>query len=205
MFGTIGQRTGARPLWLGLDGDVGYFYLCAAVAAAAIGIVLLIRRTRLGRLLNALADSPVALSTHGSSTTVTRLLVFCISAALASMGGALLVGVVGSISVSGVSPSALVPFNSLLWLAALVLAGRHPILGPVLAAVALIVVPSWVSAANAAQYVTIAFGAAALLVALFGESFSAWLAVQEPSARARRSLSPTAARLAMAHPESRHA
>jgi branched-subunit amino acid ABC-type transport system permease component len=196
MFGSIGQRVGVRPDVLGLDADAGYFYLCAGVAAAAIALVIVVRRTRLGRLLNALADAPVALLTHGSSTTVTRVLVFCLAAAMAAAGGALSVGVVGSVSATGVSPSALVPFNSLLWLAALAFAGRNPVTSPVIAAVALIVVPSYLTGPSLNQLLTIGFGAAALVIAVAGEPFARWIGEQGPGADARRALSPAAARLA---------
>jgi branched-subunit amino acid ABC-type transport system permease component len=196
MFGTIGQRIGARPGMFGLGSDAGYFYLCAGVAGAAIVTVIVVRGTRLGRLLNALADSPVALATHGSSTTVTRVLVFCLAASMAAVGGALSVGVVGSVSVSGVSPSALVPFNSLLWLAALTFAGRNPVRSPIIAAIALIVVPSYVTSSSLNQFLTIGFGAAALLVAVAGEPFARWIADQGPVVVARGARSPVEARLA---------
>ena len=146
-------------------------------------MVIVVRRTRLGRLLNALADSPVALLTHGSSTTVTRVLVFCLAAAMAAVGGALSVGVVGSVSATGVSPSALIPFNSLLWLAALAFAGRNPVTSPVVAALALIVVPSYLTGSNLNQLLTIGFGAAALVVAVAGEPFARWIGDQGPAAR----------------------
>ena len=196
MFGSIGQRAGDRPDVLGLDGDAGYFYLCAGVAAAAIALVIVVRRTRLGRLLNALADSPVALRTHGLSTRVTRVLVFCLAGAMAAVGGALSVGVVGSVSTIGVTPSALVPFNSLLWLAALACAGRNPVTSPVVAALALIVIPSYLTGENLNQLLTIGFGAAALVVAVAGEPFARWIADQGRVTEARRALSPVAARLA---------
>ncbi len=105
-------------------------------------------------------------------------------------------GVVGSASATGVSPSALVPFNSLLWLAALALAGRNPVTSPVIAALALVVVPSYLTGPNLNQLLTIGFGAAALVVAVAGEPFARWIADQGPAAEARRALSPAAARLA---------
>lgn len=201
MFGSLGQRTGARPDVFGLAGDTGYFYLCAAVAAAAIGLVVVIRSTRLGRLLNALADAPVALETHGSSTTVTRVLVFCVSASLAAVAGALLVGVVGSASVTGVSSVALVPFNSLLWLAALALAGRNSVVAPVVAAGALVVLPSYLNGADVDRWLTVGFGATALLVTLFGEPLLRWIADQQVPAARRRAASPIRSRHAMARLE----
>ena len=73
-------------------------------------------RGRLGRLLKALSDSPLTLDTQGTTTNVTRVLVFCISAFLAGIFGALYQGFVGSINGSSF-PS----FTSLTILALVVL------------------------------------------------------------------------------------
>ena len=190
MFGELGRRTGQRPAMLGLDTDRGYFYLCAGFAVLAIGVVVVIRRSRLGRLLNALADSPTALVTHGSNVNVTRLLVFCIAAAMASVGGALSVGVVGTVSSVGVSPTALISFNSLLWLAALSFSGRNVIVAPVLAAAGLVVLPSLFTSPHVAQYLTIAFGVTALASALSAEDLPRWFAAHRAQSRARLRHSP---------------
>jgi ABC-type branched-subunit amino acid transport system permease subunit len=173
MFGSLGARTGARPAALGLDTGRGYYYLCLGVAIAAVAIVLVIRRSRLGRLLNALADSPVALVTHGCSTSVTRVLVFCISAAMAGVAGALYVGVVGSVSRSGASTAALVSFNSLVWVVILAFVGRNLTVAPVLAAFILIVGPSYNTSPDIGQYLTIGFGILAVLSAAFGDAVAA--------------------------------
>ena len=142
MFGAFGSRTGARPDVFGLSDPRPYYFLCVALAIGSLALVVQIRRSRLGRLLDGLADSPVALATHGSSINVTRVLVFCISSFLAGIAGALYVGVVGSVSSSGASPTAFVSFNSLLWLAVLAFLGRSAVLTPLLAAAALVIGPS---------------------------------------------------------------
>jgi ABC-type branched-subunit amino acid transport system permease subunit len=176
MFGAVGTLTGRRPAAFGLASDAGYYYLCAAIAIASIALVLAIRRSRLGRLLNALADSPIALAMNGSSINVTRVLVFCVSAFLAGIAGALYVGVVGYVSSVGASPTALVSFNSLVWLVTLAFVGRRPVLSPVLAAFALVVGPSFVTSADTAQYMTITFGLVATFSATYGDALSAHLA-----------------------------
>ena len=56
-------------------------------------IVVGVRRSRLGRLLRGLSDSPAALEAHGANTRLTRLYVFCISAGIAAVGGVLIGGV----------------------------------------------------------------------------------------------------------------
>jgi branched-subunit amino acid ABC-type transport system permease component len=180
MFGRYGQREGARPHLLHLNTDTGYFYLCLGFGVAAIALVVLIRGSRLGRLLNALADSPVALATHGASVNITRVGVFCISAALAGTAGALLVGVTGSVSSSGTSAAALVSFNSLLWLAVLSFVGRSPVVAPVLAAFVLVVLPSYFTNPDTVQWQTIAFGLLAVFASTFAPAVSRWLGADAP-------------------------
>jgi ABC-type branched-subunit amino acid transport system permease subunit len=198
MFGALGQREGARPAALGLDTDAGYFYLCVAVGVAAIGVVVLIRRSRLGRLLNALADSPIALATHGAAINITRVLVFCISAAIAAIGGALLVGVTGSVSSSGASAAALVSFNSLLWLAVLSFVGRSAVVAPVLAAGALIVVPSYFTDPNTVQLQTMGFGLLAIASATYGPALSRFTREDAVRHAARLTRSPVRERSRLA-------
>jgi ABC-type branched-subunit amino acid transport system permease subunit len=119
MFGLADLKTG-RPS--GFQSDKSYYYLLLAFAVAGIALVMSIERARLGRLLRSLGDSPTALATLGTSANVTRVLVFCISAFLAGISGALYAGQFGS--VSGTS------FNfvfSLILLAVLAISGRSTI------------------------------------------------------------------------------
>jgi ABC-type branched-subunit amino acid transport system permease subunit len=102
------------------------------IAAVCWLVVVVVRRSRLGRLLRALSDSPVALDAHGANTRQTRLYVFCISAFLAAIGGALIAGVTQS--ASGDSSGPFGYFNSLVLVAVLAFCGRLPILSPVIAA-----------------------------------------------------------------------
>src|SRR5439155_3441582 len=89
MFGFSGASVSApRPSFA--QGDRAYYYVLLAFVVAACALLVGIRRSPLGRLLRAMADSPVALSTGGMNVTVLRVLVFCISAFLAGLGGALL-------------------------------------------------------------------------------------------------------------------
>ncbi len=192
MFGALGQRTGERPGAFGLDSDSGYFYLCVAFAVAALVAVVVIRRSRLGRLLDALADSPIALATHGASINITRVLVFCISAAMAAIGGALLVGVTGSVSSSGTSAAALISFNSLLWLAVLSFVGRSAVVSPVLAAGVLIVAPSYFTDPNTVQLQTLAFGVLAIFAATYGPALNRF--VREDAVRSAGRVSRTPVR-----------
>lgn len=134
MFGVLNRVTVPRPKILGIDftSDRGYYYLALIVTLLACAVVLVVRRSRLGMLLRALSDSPDALDAHGTNTNVTRVLVFCIAALLAGVGGAVLAGVPES--ASGSAGGTFDFTVSLVFVAVLGFCGRRPLLAPFLAA-----------------------------------------------------------------------
>ena len=144
------------------QGDIAYYYLMLAFAVAGGLLVMVLVRSRLGRLLRGMADSPVALATHGTSVVVTRVLVFCIAAFLAGISGALFGGVVHTVTSTDFSS-----FSSLTLLALLVIIpGREPwyAFG---AAFSLVIIPSWISTgATVSSWLNVLFGVAAVQVAL---------------------------------------
>jgi ABC-type branched-subunit amino acid transport system permease subunit len=160
MFGAVGRRPAPRPGIWGLDTDTGYYYVALAVAVAAALLVWGLRRGRLGRLLAGLADSPIALSHLAANVNVTRVVVFCISAFLAGIAGALLAGLTGATSGLGFSSTL-----SLLWLAILAISGRGEIQSALVAAAALAVVPAYLPS-GWVDWQPVAFGVAAVIVAL---------------------------------------
>ncbi|MGQ0466579.1 MAG: branched-chain amino acid ABC transporter permease [Sporichthyaceae bacterium] len=156
-FGTQGQAT-RRPE--GFVGDTAYYYLVLAVCAVALVGVAVLERSRLGRLLRGMADSPVALSTLGVSVNVTRTLVFCVSAGLAALSGALGACVFGSVSADSYNY-----LNSLLILAVLSLAGAGTLSAAFVAPVLSVIPLVYLDGENAAQWLQLAFGLAAILTA----------------------------------------
>lgn len=74
---------------LQLSSNNGFYYVILLIALAVCVFVLAIERGRMGRFLAALADSPTALEVQGANIQVTRTVVFCISAAIAGVAGAL--------------------------------------------------------------------------------------------------------------------
>jgi ABC-type branched-subunit amino acid transport system permease subunit len=156
-FGTQGQAT-RRPA--GLDGDTAYYYLVLAFCAVALLAVAALERSRLGRLLRGMADSPIALSTLGTSVNVTRTLVFCLSAALAAVSGALNACVFGSVSADSYNY-----LNSLLILAVLSLAGAGTLSAAFIAPVISVIPLVYLDGEKAAQWLQLAFGVAAILSA----------------------------------------
>ena len=105
-----------------------------------------------------MADSPVALSTLGTSVNVTRALVFCLSAALAAFSGALGACVFGVVSSDSYNY-----LNSLLILAVLALAGSGTLSAAVIAPVISIIPLVYVDGEKPAQWLQLLFGVVAIL------------------------------------------
>jgi branched-subunit amino acid ABC-type transport system permease component len=161
MFGKVGARVAPRPqgrlFGVDLAGDRGFYYVVLVVVVVGILAVAVIDRTRLGRLLQGLAGSPVALTTQGATVNITRVLVFAVSAALAGVAGALFGSLSGSINGT--------PFNSLqslLWLAVLAIAGSGRFSAAFVAAGLLAVLPSYFTNPRWVELLPVAFGLAAL-------------------------------------------
>ncbi|GAA0634542.1 hypothetical protein GCM10009547_43250 [Sporichthya brevicatena] len=151
----------ARPDAFGLDGETRFYYLLMAFAVGAVALVLLIERTRLGRILRGMSDSPVALSTLGTSVRNARVIVFVISGALAGLSGALY----ASLFVS-TTQEAYPYINSLISLAVLAIAGRRTVTVAVVGPILLTVLPLYVGNDKANSLLQVAFGLAAVLVAV---------------------------------------
>jgi branched-subunit amino acid ABC-type transport system permease component len=168
MFGQVDSVTVNRPHLFGLSlaSDRAYYFLALIVAALCAGVVIGVRRSRLGRLLRGLSDSAAALEAHGTDTRVTRLYVFCISAGLAAVGGVLIAGVTQHAGGTAAGPFGY--FNSVVLLAILAFSGSQPLVSPIIAAFTFAVLRvyrpfngSWF-----AKYEGVFFGALAIAVAV---------------------------------------
>lgn len=90
-FGATGSISVARPHIPGLSLSNDRTYLVTEIVVfclIAIGLLTL-RRSRFGRRLRAISDSPSACVTLGVDMTRSKLAVFTLSAAIAGLGGAL--------------------------------------------------------------------------------------------------------------------
>ncbi len=98
VFGVRNSVVGRLELF-GLDfrGNRVFIVLCAAVFAAVGVGVLAIRRSSFGRRLSAMRDSPAACATLGLDIRRTKLIVFCVSSAIAGLAGGLFGGVNASV------------------------------------------------------------------------------------------------------------
>ncbi|MGI8663392.1 MAG: ABC transporter permease subunit, partial [Acidimicrobiales bacterium] len=162
LFGSEGGRPATRPSLPGINlgTDKAYFSVAVAVAVAAAVLLARLQRSRLGRVLRGLADSPLALDTFGARVNSTLVVLFCISAFLAGVAGAVLAA-----GTRGAGPADYGSFNSLTWIAILAISGSRLIPSSVIAAVLLAVLPAYLPD-SAIPYQPIAFGVIALGTAL---------------------------------------
>lgn len=190
--GGAGTAPAPRPSFA--SGDRAYYYVVLTFVVAAIGFVIAARRSRLGRLLRAMADSPTALETYGTSITTIKVIVFCMSAFLAGLGGALL----GPVTRSS-SPANFASFSSLTLLVVAVLVGYSEVASSVAAAILLVVVPGYITSPTIGNYLPLAFAIGALIAALTegGARIPTRLALAASSARPRPHRSPILARSAL--------
>jgi ABC-type branched-subunit amino acid transport system ATPase component/branched-subunit amino acid ABC-type transport system permease component len=164
MFGTNGEGIAMpRPSlsWLDLSSDTGYYYLVLVITALISIGVLALTRGRLGRLLRALGQSPTALRTSGTSVHSMQILVFCLSAFIAGIAGALLGG-----SLTQVDPTSFDPTTSLVYLALIVLAIGGPPWYALVQAAGLLLIPAYVSSTAATYWLQIVFGVFAVALVL---------------------------------------
>jgi ABC-type branched-subunit amino acid transport system permease subunit len=180
---------------------VPFYYLCLAVAVLAGAVVLAVRASRLGGLLRAMSDSPTALAAHGANTTLIKVVVFCISAFLAALGGVVISGVPQNASGALTGPFSVTV--SLVLVAVLGFAGRRPIASPLLAAILfqLIRIYPPFNTAGFLKYQGVIFGGLAIFVAISPAlNIPAAIAKLTSASRDRRDTSagPVRARLASA-------
>jgi ABC-type branched-subunit amino acid transport system ATPase component/branched-subunit amino acid ABC-type transport system permease component len=166
MFGptTVGIDAPRPDVTIGpwdLSSDKGFYYVLLVFMVLTVILVYALQRGRMGRLLSGLADSPVGLETYGAATIVIKVLVFCISAGLAAISGAL----IASLFTFAVG-SNYAAFNSLTLVALLVITVMGEPWYALVAAIASTVIPGYITTSNINTYLEIIFGVFALAFAL---------------------------------------
>jgi ABC-type branched-subunit amino acid transport system ATPase component/branched-subunit amino acid ABC-type transport system permease component len=143
---------------LDLSSDAGMYYVTLVfVVLSAIATVAMMRG-RLGRMLGAMSDSPVALETLGANANVSRVLVFCISSAMAAVAGILTAS-----QLNFATGSEFDPFASLVLVALIVIVPFGAPWYAVVAAFGLAVLPGYINSGNITDYLNILFGVSAVL------------------------------------------
>ncbi|MCU4186635.1 ATP-binding cassette domain-containing protein [Acidiferrimicrobium sp. IK] len=164
MFGSTGIGLNIpRPKvsWLNLSSDKAYYYFVLVIGVLIAVALVALNRSRLGRLLRALATNSTGLTASGASVNITQVLVFCLAAFIAAIAGALGGGVVGVVSADNYPPLLSLTY----FLVIVITAGGEPWYA-VLAAAGISLIPTYVHGANVTNYLDVAFGVVALLYAL---------------------------------------
>jgi branched-subunit amino acid ABC-type transport system permease component len=157
-FGTSSIVAIPRPELF--KGPVAFFYLVLGVTAVGVVVVEVVRVGRLGRILRALADSPTGVQSLGINPTASRVLVFCLSAFLAGLGGGLIGSLIQNLNIYSFDFS-----QSLIWVTVLVAAGASTFGGSVTAAVLLIAGPTLVQSETVTEWQPVLFGLGAMILA----------------------------------------
>ena len=158
VFGSDGVAFVARPSLF--QSDRAFYYFALGVVVLGLVVIETVRRTRLGRILRAMADSPVALQSIRVNPTASRVMVFCLSAFLAAVAGGLLGSLIRSMNLASFGF-----LQSLIWLTVLVAAGASSLGGAVLAALLLVTGPAVFTAKTFAEWQPVAFGLGAMVLA----------------------------------------
>ena len=164
LFGAVNQgMVVPRPSlsFVTVDSDTGYFYTVLVVVVVVTFLLIAISETRLGRLLRGLSDSPLALATHGVNVNTLRVLVFCISAFFAGIGGSLFAA-----NVTNLTDVSFAPALSLTLVAILVIQPGGIPWYAVVAAIGYQIIPTYINGSS--NILTMIFGASAILYAIHG-------------------------------------
>lgn len=160
MFGSVPYVSARRPSIFGLNGadDRTFYFMLLSLVVLMAGAVALVNRSRLGRIMRGMAQSPKALVVNGLSLNVSKIYIFCLSAFLAGIAGALFVSQAGEVS-GGVG---FTPLQSITWVAVLAICGPDLITAAVIASGLLVLLPAYAPSLSL-QWQTMLFGVAALV------------------------------------------
>ena len=143
----------------------GLYYVVLAVTVVCVGLIVLIVKTRMGRLLRGLGEARTALSASGTSTVTTLVVVFSISAFFVAVGGAL-----GGTPFNLATDATYDPVLSLSFLAVIVIVAGGAPWYALAAAFGLGVIPLYVTNGNTALYLQVLFGVSIIAMALLPPS-----------------------------------
>ncbi len=150
-------RPGVKLLGWDMSTDRGFYYVILVFVVLSAIVLVAIMKSRLGRVLRAMSDSPLALETLGMTVNVSKVVVFCISAFMAAIAGALSASLF-SFAVGSEYSS----FSSLTLVALMIII---PIGAPwyaLMAGVSLEVIPAYITVSRINDYLSILFGLSAM-------------------------------------------
>ena len=132
-----GQRFNA-PDWTGPANDQWRYSVLLAIAIGCLILARNIVKSRMGRAAVAIRDNETAAEVLGVNVARTKVLMFGVSAMLAGIGGSLLI--IGS-TIPRVSANSFTILLSITFLVALVVGGATSILGPIVGAAFVVLLP----------------------------------------------------------------
>ena len=124
-----------------------YLSLVLGVLVLIAWCVWMLLRSRLGRLMAAVRDDELAAEAAGVATLQIKVLAFSISAALASLGGALFAA-----NLSYISPGSFGFPVAILFLAMALIGGSRSVMGACCGAFLLVLVPQWLQFLGSVYY-----------------------------------------------------
>jgi branched-chain amino acid transport system permease protein len=177
--GTSGLRAipGISLFGFGPQGQIQHYYLLIATLALAVLIAFRIRNSALGRDMIATRDSEIAAEQSGVDTTRTKLLAFMIGAVYAGLAGCLYAS-----SIRFISPDSFSGTQAILLMTMLIVGGMGSIVGCVIGAMVLTVLPEALRFLG--QWYLVLYGLGVIAVIALAPGGLASLASMSPLRRA---------------------
>jgi branched-chain amino acid transport system permease protein len=149
--------------WVLTSNTNGFYYICLIVAAIMTWVAVNIVNSRTGRAFVALRESEIAAQTNGINLAGYKTIAFAISAFYTGLAGALYAQ-----AVTFIAPDGFTIFLSIQFLAVIIIGGMGSILGSILGAITLVLLPELFAKMPAEWGAPMIFyGAALILVIMF--------------------------------------
>jgi len=164
-FGPSGVSDIARPGFFGIGYSVEQattyiYYIMLALVLLTIFVTARLKDSRIGRAWLALREDEIACQAMGIDNTRAKLMAFSLGATLAA-----LMGVVFAAKTTFINPASFTFMESAMILAIVVLGGMGSVLGVILGAFLLMLLPEYLRAFS--EYRMLIFGATMVLVMVF--------------------------------------
>ncbi len=164
-FGPSGIANIPRPSFFGMDLDlqqvtIWIYFLMIALVVFTIFVVGRLQNSRIGRAWIALREDEIACQAMGIDKTRTKLSAFALGATWAGMAG-----VMFAAKTTFINPASFTIWESVIILCVVVLGGMGSILGVIMGAMVLILLPEYLRAFS--EYRMLLFGAILVLMMVF--------------------------------------
>jgi ABC-type branched-subunit amino acid transport system ATPase component/branched-subunit amino acid ABC-type transport system permease component len=156
--------------WLGLGSQKSLYYITLIISTVLIAGVVLLTRSRFGRLMRAIAESPRGLTASGTNVRVSLILAFCISVFIAAIAGAL-----NGTALQEVNGLNFPPMTSVLFMAVVMIGPGNEPWYALVPALAIVLLPTYFTSPNVGYYLQMTFGFAAVAGAITGQPTPGWL------------------------------